>query len=146
MFYSSNMNLFRLAIIILCAVSLSECRNRTNEHTVPNTPVNIDIDINLAQYNNLNFIGGWVYLSGGFNGIIVHRSTVDIFAAYDRQAPYQVADRCRVNVDSNNVTCSDDCSGSEWLLYDGQLVKGPASHPLKQYRTSFDGVRLNISN
>ena len=140
------MKRLRLVTIIICTVLLSECRNRTDEHTVPNTRVNIDIDLNLAQYNDLNFIGGWIYLNGGYNGIIVHRSTVDVIAAYDRQAPYMVEDGCRVRVDSNNVTCTDDCSGSEWLLYDGQIVKGPAVYPLRQYQTSFDGVRLSIRN
>lgn len=137
---------FKLVTIIICAILLSECRERVDEHTVPETRVNIDIDVNLAQYNDLNFIGGWIYLNGGYNGIIAHRATFDVITAYDRQAPYMVADGCRISVDSNNVTCIDDCSGSEWLLYDGQVVKGPAVYPLKQYRTSFDGVRLNISN
>ncbi|HAW18912.1 MAG TPA: hypothetical protein DCX14_01915 [Flavobacteriales bacterium] len=132
--------------IIICTLSLSECRNNSNEHTIPDVRVNIDIDVNLPQYNNLNFIGGWVYLKGGYNGIIVHRSTVDVLAAYERQAPYLVEEGCRIDVDSNGVTCRDHCSGSEWLLFDGQLVKGPAPYPLKQYRSSFDGVRLSIRN
>jgi hypothetical protein len=141
-----KLNRFVGGVIIICAVSLSECRNNTNEHTVPKVNVNIVIDLNLAQYNNLNFIGGWVYISGGYNGILVHRSTVDVIAAYDRQAPYNVVDKCQVEVDSSGVICEDPCSGSRWLLFDGQIVKGPAPYPLKQYRTSFDGVRLNITN
>jgi hypothetical protein len=133
-------------LFIICTLSLSECRNNSNEHTIPKVGVNIDIDVNLPQYNSLNFIGGWVYLKGGYNGIIVHRSTVDVLAAYERQAPYLVEDACRVDVDSNGVTCTDPCSGSQWLLFDGQLVKGPAPYPLKQYRSEFDGVRLSIRN
>lgn len=140
------MNRILVIIITVCTVSLSNCRNIDDEHTVPDVVVNIDIDVNLPQYNNLNFIGGWIYLEGGYNGILVHRSTSDFIAAYDRQAPFQVNDYCRVIVDSNGVTCTDTCSGSQWLLLDGQLVKGPAARPLKPYATVFDGARLSIRN
>jgi len=136
----------RLVLFILCAVSLSECRQRYQEHRVPNVVVNVDIDLNLPQYNNLNFIGGWVYLDGGSNGLIVHRSTQEVLAAYDRQAPYLVEERCQIFVDTGGTTCTDECSESQWLLFDGQLVKGPASLPLRQYVTSFDGNRLSIRN
>jgi hypothetical protein len=137
---------FHSVVIIIWSLTLSGCRIKPTEHTIPDISVNIDIDINLAQYNDLNFIGGWVYLNGGYNGMIVHRSTVDIIAAYDRQAPYLVSDHCQLDVDSGGVTCKDPCSGSKWILFDGQLVKGPATYPLKQYTTSFDGVRLSITN
>ena len=136
----------RLVLFILCAVSLSECRQRYQEHRVPNVVVNVDIDLNLPQYNHLNFIGGWIYLDGGSNGLIVHRSTQEVFAAYDRQAPYLVEERCKIFVDTGVTTCTDECSESQWLLFDGQLVKGPASLPLRQYVTSFDGNRLLIRN
>ncbi|GAB5539581.1 MAG: hypothetical protein Salg2KO_16840 [Salibacteraceae bacterium] len=136
----------RLVLFSLCTLSLSECRERYEEHRVPNVAVNVDIDLNLAPYNDLNFIGGWVYLNGGYNGLIVHRSTQEVLAAYDRQAPYQIEDRCQIFVDTGGVTCTDECSDSQWLLFDGQLVKGPSALPLNQYITTFDGNRLSIRN
>lgn len=132
--------------IILCAVSLSNCRERTDEHTVPIVSVNVDIDVTLAQYNDLNFIGGWVYLNGGYNGLIAYRQSLETIKSYDRQAPYLVEDRCQVEVDSSGVSCTDPCSGSEWLLHDGQLLGGPAVYPLREYNTTFDGQRLSIRN
>lgn len=135
-----------LLLFSFCTLWLSNCRKPNDEHTVPQVAVNIDIDVNLAQYNNLNFIGGWVYLDGGYNGILAYRATTDVIAAYDRQAPYKVSKHCQVIADSSGVTCTDTCSGSKWLLYDGQLVKGPSPYPLKQYITTFDGIRLSISN
>lgn len=132
--------------IIVCAFSLSNCREKTDEHTVPQVAVNIDIDITLAQYNNLNFIGGWVYLNGGYNGLLVYRATLEDMKAYDRQAPYKVADHCQVEVDSVGIACFDPCSGSEWLMHDGQLLTGPALYPLREYNASFDGRLLTIRN
>jgi len=135
-----------LIAISLCAFSLSECRKSTDEHTVPSVSVNISINVNLAQYNNLNFIGGWVYLPGGYNGILAYRANNDVINAYDRQAPYKVADECQVVVDSTGVICVDPCSKSQWLINDGQVLKGPAFYPLKQYHTTFDGLNLSITN
>lgn len=140
------MSRIALFAIIISAFSLSECRKSTDEHTVPLVSVNTDINVNLAQYNDLNFIGGWVYLNGGYNGIIACRVSNDVINAYDRQAPYEVANGCQVEVDSTGVICADPCSGSEWLLNDGQVLKGPAFYPLKQYQCTFDGLNLSIRN
>jgi len=134
-------------IIILCAVWLSDCRKPDTNHQVPNVRVNEYIVLSLPQYNTLNFINGWVYLDGGYNGLIAFRVTEEEIKVYDRQAPYYVKDKCQVIVDSNsNVSCIDTCSGSQWLLLDGQILKGPASQPLRFYQTSFDGTHLSITN
>ncbi|MGV0939832.1 hypothetical protein [Empedobacter sp. ULE_I140] len=57
---------------------------------VPNTIVNVSININLPLYSNLNNPGGWVYVNGtmaGTRGIIVVR-TASGYKAYDRNAPH----------------------------------------------------------
>lgn len=133
-------------IFIVCALSLSNCKKADTQHTVPPVAINISIATNLAQYNNLNFVGGWVYLNGGYNGLLVYRATSEEFRAYDRQAPYVIKDLCQIFVDSNEVTVIDTCSGSRWLLLDGQIIEGPAFYPLKQYQTFYDGSTLTISN
>jgi nitrite reductase/ring-hydroxylating ferredoxin subunit len=128
------------------ALSLSNCQRTPTEHLVPNVRVDIEISTNLPQYNNLNFINGWVYLDGGYNGIIAYRVNNDEIKAYDRQAPYNVGDKCRVLVDTGATYCTDTCSGSQWLLLDGQVLNGPAAQPLRAYQTTFDGSVLIITN
>lgn len=133
--------------IILCAVSLSNCQKEAEvQHRVPNVAVDLRLNLNLPQYNDLNFIGGWVYLNGGSLGIIAHRNGQDQFRAYDRHAPHNTAENCRVEVDSTGIVIFDPCSESEWLINDGQVLKGPANYPLVEYRTSYDGLTLRIFN
>jgi len=140
-------NRLTVVIFIVCAVSLSDCRKPDSQHNVPNVQVNINISTNLPQYNTLNFINGWLYLNGGYNGLIAYRVNLDDIMVYDRQAPFNIIDDCRIMVDSNNTTIAvDTCSGSQWLLLDGQVIKGPASYPLKAYQTTFDGTNLFITN
>ncbi len=133
--------------IILCGVSLSNCRdNGDDQHQVPDFPVDLQLNLNLPQYGDLNFIGGWVYLNGGSMGIIAYRASQDVFRAYDRHAPYNVIDECRVFVDSTSVTASDECTTSQWLMSDGQVLNGPATNPLREYITTYDGLTLRIYN
>lgn len=102
--------------------------------------------MNLPQYNNLNFIHGWAYINGGYNGLLAFRVSQDEIKVYDRQAPYKVSEKCRIIVDTGSTSCTDTCSGSQWLLMDGQVLKGPASYPLREYEADFEGTRLNIYN
>ena len=138
----------RIIILLLSigSLSLSNCQRTPSEHLVPNVRVDIELSTNLPQYNNLNFINGWVYLDGGYNGIVAYRVDNERVVAYDRQAPYNVSEKCRVQVDTGSTYCTDTCSGSQWLLLDGQVLKGPASQPLRNYQTSFDGSNLIITN
>lgn len=132
---------------ILCGVSLSNCKDKGDiEHRVPDVPIDLRINLNLPQYGDLNFIGGWVYLNGGSLGIIAYRATQDDFKAYDRHAPYKVEQDCRVFVDSSAVTASDECTTSQWLMSDGQSLNGPATNMLKEYITTYDGLTLRIYN
>jgi len=145
--YSTKVKRIITLILIIWAVWLSNCRKSEVIHQVPNVRVDEYIVLSLPQYNNLNFINGWVYLDGGYNGLLAFRVTQEEIKVFDRQAPYYVREKCQVIVDSNsNVSCIDTCSGSEWLLLDGQILKGPASLPLREYQTTFDGTHLSVRN
>ena len=110
-----------------------------NNQVVPYVYVDLYINISLPSYSSLNAIGGWVYVSGGSNGIILYRQTADQFAAYDRHCTYNVDNPCgAASVDSTNTFVSCSCDGSQYQLYDGLVIQGPATYSLKSYQTSFD--------
>lgn len=124
---------------------LSSCRDRNQG--VPLVAVDREINVTLPSYSNIAVIGGWTYISGGSKGIIIYRSSNDQFKAYDRHATHDIDAACVVAVDSsNNIECVDPCSGSKYSLYDGLVTLGPATLPLKQYQTYFDGTILRIYN
>ena len=41
-------------------------------------------------------------------------------------------------VDSSNLFAECDCDGTQYQLFDGQVIAGPANFGLQQYRTTFD--------
>lgn len=111
--------------------------------------MNVDIYLNLQnpEYQKLNGIGSWVYTNGGSRGIIVFRSDVNTFSAYDRHCTYDSESSCaKVSVDASNLHAEDTCCDSRFQLIDGSPVAGPAPRALKAYKTSFDGNIVHIWN
>ncbi len=98
------------------------------------------------MYFKLNVVGGWEYITGGYNGIVVYRLNQDEFKAFDRACPYDFKNGCRIIVESSFTTAVDSCCGSKFILTDGSPFNGPANVSLKEYRTYYDGTNLHISN
>ena len=135
---SSCLLVFIVATISL--VFLFGC-DKDSQHPVPN--VFVDFRINLEFTYELNSIGGWANFTGGYRGIVIYRLSADEFRAFDRACTYNVYDRVVVN-DPPIAECTE-CE-STYLLTDGSVVNGPASYPLKQYRTTFNHPYIYISN
>ena len=121
------------------------CGN-TIEGGVPNVAVNITIYPSQPEYFDLQAPGGWVYITGGYRGIIVYRHSESEFRSYDRACPIHFDEPCgRVDVDeTNNVLATCPCDSLVWSIIDGGPVS--ASLPLQGYSTFYDGNRVDIIN
>ena len=133
-----------LAILLLFICS---CKKEKNLSGIPLVTVDIYIYSNDPAFVDVSIPGGWEYINGGSRGILLYRLTTDEFMAFDRHCTYEPSNTCaRVFVDATNIMAVDTCCGSEFLITDGSVIKNPASFPLKQYRTDFDGSVLHIFN
>lgn len=139
-------SVFHLALLLLTLPFFSHCSKNSPNTVIPSVPVDVQLNINEPSSFNLGPIGGWLYLNGGSNGLIVYRADLNDFKCFDRHSPYNVNDYCQVYVDSSGFVLLDSCSGSEFSIYDGNVLKGPATIPLKQYPTTFDGTFITITN
>jgi hypothetical protein len=114
---------------------------------IPNLYVSLNLDISSTIYIELNSVGGWVNITGGYKGIIVYRVTMDEFVAFERCCSYDPdVEAARVVVDTSGLTLTDAVCGSRFLILDGSVVNGPATQPLKQYHADYDGDILHIYN
>ncbi len=140
--------MFRTARIIgLLTLGLLASCAKDQQTGVPPTSVNITLNVNLPEYIDLQVPGGWVYITGGSQGIIVYRKNTDEFEALDRHCPYLPQNLCRVHVDESNVVAKDTaCCGSAFLLLDGSVTNGPSSFALTSYHTTWNGTTLRIYN
>ena len=68
---------FVLGLVIVMLLTQAKCDN--NVQNIPYVPVNIDINLNLPAYNDLNFVSNHIYVNGGSKGLIIYRYTQDIF-------------------------------------------------------------------
>lgn len=141
-----------LVIITICMIFVS-CKKKTQPtQVVQNNPVpSVPVDISIYPGDPLNFslqgIGGWKYIAGGINGIIIYRKSQDEFVALERSSSYYPNNSlAKVKVQQDNFSCRDTISGSKWQIVDGALINGPATWPLRLYGTTYDGNVLRIRN
>ncbi len=135
-------------VAILSAGFLNAC-DKDREHPVPY--VHVEFNFNIIHYN-LNSPGLSHQFSqsesGGVQGIIVYRLSMDEFRAYDRACPCDPF-HCKVSIKEDDLLrATDPCCGSVFLLIDGTVTEGDAGFPLKTYRTEFNEQtnRLRITN
>lgn len=144
----------KISILFLLAVVtvFSFCKkNKTVQDNIAYQTVNITMYPNDPLYFKLQTAGGWVYINGGVNGIIVYRKTttntpVD-FVAIERTSTALPNDPdARVKVQADNFTLKDTISGAKWQIFDGGIISG-SSQNLRLYNAVFDGNNtLTIRN
>jgi len=132
-------------ILLLCIFLLNSCKEDEN---IPYVPVNISIDVYDALYGDISVVGGYMYITGGYKGIIIYRKSQEEFVTIERACPYKPLLDCeRLAVDDSTLLfVKDDCCGSRFLITDGSIINGPATKPAKLHNNNFDGRYLYIYN
>jgi len=139
--------LFMMAFVF----SFCKKKNQTVQDNIAYQTVNVTIYPNDPLYFNLQTAGGWVYINGGVNGIIVYRKTATNaptdFVAIERTSTVLPNDpNAKVKVQSDSFTLKDTISGAKWQIFDGGIISG-ASQNLRLYNAVFDGINtLTIRN
>lgn len=148
-----------LAIVFSLMVS---CNKNNINPNIPNVVVRITINPNSTQFLEINTVGGWLYLDDkpsvnipyGSRGIIVYRSDVNKFKAYERQPPNDPFLCCNADmticgklvVGDHFPFVKDTCNGNLYQLLDGTLFQGDGRYPLIEYAAEYDGAYLHIHN
>src|SRR5688572_32609450 len=88
MLFIKNIKIVLAVVICILAVACKKKATPVQDNGVPYTPVNIVIYPNDPLNFKLQAPGGWMYFSGGVNGIIVYRKTTTEFVALDRTSTY----------------------------------------------------------
>ncbi|OFX81076.1 MAG: hypothetical protein A2X12_08235 [Bacteroidetes bacterium GWE2_29_8] len=131
--------------ILIFAIFLIFACKKDKINPVPDTLVDIYLNISSTQYIRLTTIEGFEYVTGGVSGILVYRKSLDEFMAFDRMCPYNSSSCERIQVQSTPIAVDSGC-GTTFLMLDGSVIAGPSKFPLKQYKTYFDGSYLRIYN
>lgn len=133
-----------IAFITICACSDDDIR--TKNPYLPVYAVNVEVNLNLPLYSDLNYAGNAVVItqgSAGINGIIL-LNTGSGFLAWEATCPNQIPESCSVlDVSVPMATCP--CDDVQYSLYTGQ-PNADLRYGLVQYRTEVNGNVIKIYN
>ncbi len=145
--YLHKISVRALLFLSLPAIIFAACKKEEQAPDMPYVYVNFTLNPNSTQYINLNAVNGWETVTGGYNGILIFRKSVNEFVAFERACPYHpTAAGAQVRADTSGITCYCPVCNSKYIMYDGTPYEGVSRYPLKQYTTVYDGYLLNISN
>ena len=134
------------AFYILSALFfLSTCN--TKDDYIQEIYVNINIDLNLPEFSDLQVSGNSIFIEGGVEGIIIYHGVGNDYKVYDRNCSYEPSLSCSQidSVDAGIAFCG--CCTSAFLLSnDASVLNSPALLPLKKYYWTFSGSQMHISN
>ena len=133
------------SLLLLLTVVITACKkdkNQFNGQYIPAAYVSFSKNLDLPDMAPIRVAGGWVYVVGGEKGIILYRYSQDQINAYERTSPYNSGVGCQIFVPQDNQTIVlDTCSSTSYQLNTGNVIEGPGTQPLYQYRTE---IRNNV--
>lgn len=134
-----------LLMIVILGCSDSD-RMRYNNPFLPDLNVALQLDLNLPEYNNLQFPGNkYVTYNYGIKGIVVYCLNPDTYFAFELTDPNHPPQNCsRLTVTGIHAAC--DCDENEYEIISGQIVEGQAEFTLKPYRVEKIGNVLQITS
>jgi hypothetical protein len=134
------------AFYILSALFfLSTCN--TKDDYIQEVYVNININLNLPEFSDLQVSGNSIFIEGGVEGIIIYHGVGNDYKVYDRNCSYEPSLSCSQidSVDAGIAYCG--CCTSAFLLSnDASVLNSPALLPLKKYYWTLSGSQMHISN
>ena len=144
--FSVLKSFFILLVFSLLSLVIS-CESRADTVSCfPSQIINVQLNLNLPAYRNLNTMGGWIYINeqqSGTRGLIVVNTGTG-FKVYDRNAPHLCPDANTTLEVQNNIKIVCPKDGAEWILQDGTPIKGSGLPP-KSYDYSYNAATGIIS-
>ncbi len=134
-----------ILILGLTALIFHACKKDESPDVAQNY---VDFTLYLSEPSNisLNAVGGWAYVNAGTKGIIIYRRSQVDFTALERNCTYDPNAACSIVDVLTGISSIDSCCSSRFSIYDGSVINGPATQPLYQYNTYYDGVALRVFN
>ena len=131
--------------ILSTILFFSNCN--TKDDYIQEIYVNINIDLNLPEYSDLQVSGNSIFIEGGVEGIIIYHGVGNDYKVYDRNCSYEPSLSCSQidSVDAGIAYCGC-CSSAFLLSNDASVLNSPALLPLKKYYWTLSGSQMHISN
>ncbi len=138
----------RKSLVFLFLIScLLSCKDEVPQQVIADKFVRVELNLNSVEalplkQSDMSFI----YIQGGWKGIIVYRQASNDYRAFERLSPHNINDSCQILVDNSGFFMRDTCSKSTFD-FTGMPTGGPARGAMRRYGTSFlNSFTLLITN
>jgi len=133
----------RYLLYFFLIISLSTCDSDEIDTTyLPNVAVNVEINLNLPQYQDLLIGGGYAYANGGVEGLVIYNTGIG-YVAFDRACPHIVLQDCsQMSVESIYLVCP--CDGERFQINNGAPENGNIRNAARFYNVTENGNVLII--
>ncbi|MFN4761819.1 hypothetical protein ACKGJN_01740 [Gillisia sp. Q332] len=141
----------KITLSLLLVAFLSSCtpdeNERTNNPYLTNISFILDLNLNLPEYNSLNFPGNsYVTYNYGINGVVVYNVNNSQYTAFELSDPNHALSACStLSVSGIIATCNCN-DGNSYNILTGEITEGSGQYSLKPYRVRKSGNVLEVYN
>ena len=137
---------FRLLLLIIFIFSCSSNINDSRCNLLLNLDIYYEVNLNLPQYSDLNFVSNSVYVPDVGNGGIIIVNSGTGFLAWDASDPNHEILPCSI-LNINGLEATTSCvQQNTYSLITGQSVGTVLNCTLKAYRVESGGNVLIVSS
>ncbi|MCM4156345.1 hypothetical protein [Gramella sp. AN32] len=138
------LKIFMISCLFLsCSATDDGYQNNPN---LANLNFRFQLNLNLPEYNNLQFPGNsFATYTYGVKGIVIYNFNNSEYVAWELSDPNHPASDCSaMTVNGIIATCA--CEGNEYNIVTGEITKGEGQYTLKPYRIRRSGNIIEVSN
>ncbi len=137
--------------LLIAAVTLSCSKNDDKQDRNPfltDPAVNLNLNLNLPEYNPLKFPGNYIITSQGIKGIVVYCVSENQYLAFELTDPNHVPSSCsRMELTGVIASCPCPNDDNEYFITSGQHTTEPdTKYPMQQYNAQLNGNTVIVSN
>jgi len=110
--------------------------------------VNLNLNLNLPEYNPLKFPGNSIIINTqGVKGIVIYNVNNDLYTAFDLSDPNHIPNQCsRMDIDGILASCPCPNDQNEYNIVTGIHTANESLFPMQQYRSERTGDNLRVFN
>tara|TARA_B100000780_G_scaffold12698_1_gene8600 strand:- start:263 stop:676 length:414 start_codon:yes stop_codon:yes gene_type:complete len=134
-----------LLYILIIPLIFSTCN--TKDDYIQDIYVDINVDLNLPEYSDLQASGSSIFIEGGVEGIIIYHGVGNHYKVFDRNCSYEPSLSCsKIDTVNAGIAYCGCCSSAFLLSNEASVINSPALLPLKAYNCIYDDPILRIFN
>ena len=131
------------SLLMACSGSDDSYQNNPN---LPNVNFRFQLNLNLPEYNDLQFPGNsFADYNQGVRGVVIYNINGQQFTAFELSDPNHPPSSCS-GMTVNGVIATCRCDDNEYNVITGELVNGDGEYTMRPYRVQRSGDILEVYN